>query len=131
MIKYYTFDERHHDVKTTTPENGFARGNMFADEYIPYKTYPVTEVVGMTEQEKLLYTYLMYNFAAHDLNLYLDTHPDNKAMITLYAKYSELAMKTKKLYESKYGPLDVNDISDGENYWEWIKGDWPWEGYRV
>ena len=66
-----------------------------------------------------------YCFAAHDLNLYLDTHPEDKAMIDLYNEFSADSKKIINEYESKFGPIFVNS---NEGYpWSWNNEPWPWE----
>lgn len=104
--------------------NGFIRGNMFKDLYNTYKISRPYDINPLNEQAEML-TYIdAYCFAAHDLNLYLDTHPDDKEMIKLFQDYTNEANNIIKEYESKYGPLFV----DSSTYpWTWNDSPWPWE----
>ncbi len=105
--------------------NGFIRGNMFPELFNQYKLSRPYDVKGMNEQAKLLTKVDSYSFAAHDINLYLDTHPNDSAMIDLYNQYSADAWAAKNEYESKFGPLFVNS---NEGYpWTWNNTPWPWE----
>lgn len=104
---------------------GFIRGNMFPDLYNGYKISKPFEVEPMNEQAELLTYVDAYCFAAHDLNLYLDTHPNDKAMIQLFETFSNEAEKAIKEYESKFGPLYVNDTKGYS--WAWNDSPWPWE----
>ena len=67
------------------------------------------------------------SFALVDLNLYLDTHPQNQQAAedfnTLFQKYWE----AKTLYESKYGPLTNFGYSPASYPYAWVNCPWPWE----
>lgn len=105
--------------------NGFIRGNMFPDLYNQYKLTRPYDIKPVNEQADLLTKVDAYCFAAHDVNLYLDTHPNDRAMIDLYNQYKEDAEAVLKEYENKYGPLFVNS---NEGYpWSWNNMPWPWE----
>ena len=65
-------------------------------------------------------------FAAHELNLYLDLHPEDKSMIVLFKDYQETIRKLKKEYENKYRPITVNGVKN-ENLFTWELTAWPWE----
>ena len=65
---------------------GYARGNMFRDEYIPYKNYKAKEVIPQTEEEAFLLKINESEFALNDISLYLDLHPEDKEM---YRKFRE------------------------------------------
>ena len=109
------------------PYQGFIRGNMFPDIYNTYKVKRPFDIQPMNEQAKLL-TYIdSLQFAAHDLNLYLDTHPNNRDMIQLFNQYRKETEKAIQEYEKQYGPLFV--MSDALNTapWAWNQLPWPWE----
>lgn len=105
--------------------NGFIRGNMFPKLYNQYKISRPFDIKPMNEQADLLTKVDAYCFAAHDLNLYLDTHPNDKDMIRLFKELSDDFDKSVLEYESKYGPLFVSS-SDGMS-WSWNESPWPWE----
>ena len=68
-----------------------------------------------------------YAFAAHELNLYLDLHPEDDTMLTLFNDYKSRADKLVQEYESKYGPLTVSsDVMTSGFLWE--QESFPWEG---
>ena len=67
-----------------------------------------------------------YRFAAYDMLLYLDTHPQDKKAFTMF---KELVEKTKKLrneYEKNYGPLMPFSAAKFDTF-TWLEGPWPWE----
>ncbi len=79
----------------------------------------------MNKQERL-FEIQKYNFAAYDLLLYLDTHPDDKRA---FAMFRELVKKFKKLqsdYENEYGPLEAYNAARFDTF-EWLDSPWPWE----
>ena len=65
------------------------------------------------------------SFAAHEANLYLDTHPRDARALEYYRQYHGLAQKLTAEYESKYGPLSVG--SAAQSTWTWVCSPWPWE----
>ena len=50
----------------------------------------------MNEREMLMRQIMEYSFAAHEWNLYLDTHPDSKMAIEYFKNMSKKAMELKK-----------------------------------
>lgn len=101
---------------------GFMKGNMFPNLY---NSYSANEPYTPNVQNELLNQIYAYGFACNDLNLYLDTHPNDKNMIGLYNKYNEDTKKLINEYESKYGKLFVN--SNQTDPWSWNNSPWPWE----
>ena len=108
-----------------SPMDGFLRGNMFQDEYEPYKNLTYFNLNPSNDKERLLYQVMAYSFAINDLNLYLDLHPDNKGMLDLFKKYVKEEKELCKEYVNKYGPLEVNEVM-GQKF-DWINSPWPWE----
>lgn len=79
----------------------------------------------MTMREKLMRQISAYGFAAWELHIFLDTHPDN---CDAAKKLAETEVKQKKLietYEASYGP--INETSRDASRWAWISDPWPWE----
>ena len=108
-----------------SPMDGFLRGNMFQDEYEPYKNLTYFKLNPSNDKERLLYQVMAYSFAINDLNLYLDLHPDNKGMLDLFKKYVKEEKELCNEYVNKYGPLEVNEVM-GQKF-DWINSPWPWE----
>lgn len=67
-----------------------------------------------------------YCFAAHDMQLFLDTHPDDKKAFALFVSLTKKAQELKKEYVEKYGPLAVTDAAAYDSY-KWLDEPWPWE----
>ena len=112
-------------LNVVSPMEGFLRGNMYKDEYEPYKNLTYFKLSPSNDKERLLYQVMAYSFAINDLNLYLDLHPDNKGMLDLFKKYVKEEKELCNEYVNKYGPLEVNEVK-GQKF-DWINSPWPWE----
>lgn len=113
--------------KFLSSEEGFLRGNMEAGSYIPYKnmTYIPPKINGQRESD--LYKLQEIAFAAHDVNLYLDTHPNDANAIKLYNEYNKQEKMLNDAYERKYGPVDLSDTEGlSMTPWAWVENPWPW-----
>lgn len=110
------------------PNEGFAKGNMQANLYKPYKLVDPNLPPVYNERQRLLMEVQKNGFALWDLNLYLNTHPTDRNVMMLFDKYRNSYKKAMELYQSKYGPLSVDDADINSGYWSWNKCPWPWEG---
>lgn len=109
--------------KLTSIKEGFNRGNMFDNLFMPYKY--IANLNPVTDRSKLMSEIQAYCFAAHEMNLYLDLYPDDIQAIGLFNQYQERTNELISEYESKYGKIN---LGINESYtWEWINSPWPWE----
>ena len=76
-----------------------------------------------TRQEMLMQI-KEYDFALDELNLYLDTHPDDSQALCLQNNYANALRNLERQYQRVYGPLTANCPC---NKWRWIEEPWPWE----
>jgi len=109
------------------PYNGLTRGNMFVNEYAPYKNITNFPIKPMNEREELMNMVQAYGFALIDLNLYLDLHKNDQQALSLYRKYLNEYKKAQMAYENKFGPLNLTSEGIANNSWNWVQGPWPWE----
>lgn len=79
----------------------------------------------MNEREALMKQIMAYDFAAHDWNLYLDTHPNDNMGIAMFRKMADKADELKREYVKKFGPIAVRDV-DSDEKWTWVNEPWPW-----
>lgn len=114
--------------QTIDPTKGWLRGNLFKNLYEPYKNFKPMEINPKNEQEALLYQIMQYKFALIELNLYLDTNPNDFEKIKLYQQYLEIEKQMTNKYESMYGPLTLGSNYIEKNNWTWKNSPWPWEG---
>ena len=113
--------------ETLEPYEGFIKGNLFKNLYDPYKNYKPQQLNANNEREALLYQVMQYKFALIELNLYLDTNPNDKEAIELFNKYQRMEKQMCKQYESMYGPLTIDSEYLNNNNWVWNNSPWPWE----
>ena len=106
------------DSPTYSPLQGLESGTMFPVLNKPFYG-------KKCEREILLKKISTYEFAALDLQIYLDTHPHDTAMIQKMNGFKEKLKPLVEEYEEKFGPLKKSMTST--NMWSWIKGPWPWE----
>jgi spore coat protein JB len=66
-------------------------------------------------------------FAAVDLNLFLDTHPSNQQALMDYNRIAAELIQLKKMYEMQNGPLTNFGCSPSQYPWKWVDEPWPWE----
>lgn len=133
--KYYDYLYRNNmnmnNQNLFNPTEGFIKGNMFTNLYSEYKNYKPQMLNPKSEQEKMLYELDSISFAAHELNLYLDMHPEDQSMVTLFNDYRRKLEELTKNYESMYGPLTVNSNEMENKTFSWVNTSWPWEGRNV
>ena len=67
-----------------------------------------------------------YCFAAHDLLLYLDTHPDDKKAFAMFRDTVAKAKQLKYEYEKNCGPLSAFSAAEFDAF-KWLDSPWPWE----
>ena len=113
-----------------TPKVALDRGNLFNNLYDPYKNYQYRELRPINKREELLFNVMKYKFVMKELNLYLDTHPQDNTMIDLFNKYATEEKMACNEYEKKYGPLTLDSMYLNDNNWKWNESPWPWEGTR-
>lgn len=109
------------------PYLGFIRGNLFKNLYDPYKNYKPADITPDNEKDYARAMVQMYAFATHDLTLYLDTHPNDTAMINLRTEYKKLYEDALRNYENKYGALNLESNTLSKSPWGWETKYWPWE----
>ncbi len=67
-------------------------------------------------------------FALVDLQLYLDTHPDDAAAGADFKTLAQRERLLKRAYEERYGPLcHYGESSSPERVDLWINLPWPWQ----
>lgn len=105
-------------------KEGLNKGNMFKNEYDPYKNY-IYKVVVKGERDSLLLKIQELSFKVVDLNLYLDIFPGDTMMFEEFKKTLNELKKEKEMYEKTYGPLCL-DGTIYSNTYNWDKNPWPW-----
>ena len=110
------------------PYQGYLKGNLFKNTYKGYKNYTPKEINANNEQEALLYQLMQYKFALIELNLYLDTNPNDTNALNLYNQYLINKKQIMNKYETMYGPITIDSNNTATTTWNWNNTTWPWEG---
>ena len=80
------------------------------------------------ECRRLLRRIQELEFIAIELNLYLDTHPNDTRAITEYNRVHDELKKLIEQYDQTYGPLlGYGQSRNKGNTWLWAEQPWPWE----
>ena len=106
-------------------KEGFLRGNMFKNEYKPYKNLTYIDIRPQSDREAKLFNVMQFSFAINDLNLYLDLHPDDTRVVRLFEELVKEEKQAKKEYMEQYGPFTVTKVK-GDKF-DWIESPWPWD----
>ncbi|MBR3505181.1 MAG: spore coat protein CotJB [Clostridia bacterium] len=80
----------------------------------------------MTPRERALYDVQTHAFAAKEIQLFLDTHPDNGEAAETLARETRLEREATRAYEEAYGPITLSAAVRTGRYL-WTEGPWPWE----
>lgn len=123
----YSSDSSYRVDNFYSPAEGFAKGNMQANIYQPYKLSNPAMPQPSNDREKLLLEVQKYGFAMWDLNLYLNTHPSDRNTMMLFDKYRQAYKQAINDYENKYGALTFDQTNTSKSYWPWNESPWPWE----
>ena len=66
-------------------------------------------------------------FCCLELQLFLDTHPDDACALS---EFNACSCRLRQLLDSyccEYGPLLGYGLQPAGNSWTWAKSPWPWE----
>ncbi len=77
-------------------------------------------------REDMLRELSAMDFYTVDLQLYLDTHPNDREALNKYNAVANEANRLRREYESMYGPL-TSFRSTSKYPWQWIDNPWPWQ----
>ena len=100
-----------------------SRGTLF-----PGLDLPLMNIVNDNMDVCPLTELMAIDFAADELELYLDTHCDDAEAFAMYQTFLALKKEARSRYEQQYGPISQEDMLGAKCY-DWLKEPWPWE-YR-
>ncbi len=76
----------------------------------------------------LLLELMQTQFAAIELNLLLDNHPQCQTILEQYNQLAEQISQLGRQYSQQIEPLaGFGCAASGENQWNWALKPWPWE----
>ena len=115
------------DTNLFNPENGYNLGNMFTDLYDPYKNYKPAKLKASNKKEELYLQLSRVSFAMHEMNLYLDLHPEDRKILQLFNDYRKMFVELEKKYESEFGPLTTCSDTLEKSPFGWVTYSFPFE----
>ena len=80
----------------------------------------------MNGQDAMLRKVDEYSFMVTELQLFLDTHPDNASAYAALVEAIESRKQAVRDYENHYGPLTIDSHRNRCGY-DWLATPWPWE----
>lgn len=98
-----------------------SRGTLF-----PGLDLPFMNVVNDTKKLTPMTELMAIDFIADELELYLDSHQDDKEAFAMYQTFLALCREARERYVKKYGPVSQSDML-GMNRYSWLDDPWPWE----
>ena len=102
-------------------EEAVIRGTLFPGLDLPFKNIVNTRKLENTPLGELQ----AISFAITELNLYLNTHPNDKEALEMLNELIKLSSAAKMRYTEKYGPLNIRDLENSKSY-TWLNEPWPW-----
>lgn len=106
-----------------TPIMALSYGNLSKKLYKGYKNYQ--PIILSSESPMTLLQ--AYNFILTDLELYLDTHPNDDSFVELYNAYLIEYRNLKERFEKLNYPLTLNYLDDINKNWTWVNN-WKVKG---
>ena len=64
------------------------------------------------------------SFVLHEIELYLDTHPDCPAALDYFNDARDELKRLTDEYEKTFGPLTYTGVTG--DTWSWVDAEWPW-----
>lgn len=107
-------------------EEGFLAGNIFKNEYMPFKNYQIPKLNPKNEQESKLFNLMAYYNYRHDLNLMLDVYPTNKELLSMFMEINEKYKKVLEEYVKQYGPLGLENATEENGMFNYVTTPSPW-----
>ena len=89
----------------------------------PRPPRPESQRTNSASCEELLRAIAEADFFAQDLKLYLDTHPDDKRAVEMYAEACRQYMACKAAFEDSFYPLTASSAGR-DGCWDWPEGVW-------
>lgn len=103
------------------PEDALKRGTLFPGLDLPFMNMVNTADVSGTPLGEVM----ALQFVCHELQLFLDTHPNDSEAFATLKNMLKLSREAERRYVEKYGPLCVKDLENCQNF-NWLSDPWPW-----
>lgn len=111
-------------AETYEASEALFRGTLF-----PGLDLPFMNVVNEQAPDTPMNEMMAIDFVADELELYLDTHSDDREAFAMYQTFLALRQEARERYARSCGPVTQQDMLGGDRY-SWLCNPWPWE-YRA
>lgn len=116
-------------------QNQYQNQNQYHQSQTQDYSQPRNPAQGYTPQTKpgdaqfyaLLEKLQAVDFVLVELNLYLNTHPDDLQAIEQFNKLTQERTAIANEYQILYGPLQNFGRAYSKYPWEWNQTPWPWQ----
>ena len=98
-----------------------SRGTLFPGLDLPFMNI-VNNVLPVCPRTELM----AICFVADELELYLDTHSEDKEAFTMYQTFLVLKKEAHERYIKLAGPIMQEDMLCMDSY-RWLDDPWPWD----
>ena len=98
-----------------------ARGTLFPGLDLPFMNIVNDKAPDIPTAELMA-----IDFVADELELYLDTHRDDKEAFELYQSFLALRKEARERYTERFGPITQCDQLGNDSF-AWPNDPWPWE----
>lgn len=103
------------------PMEALARGTLFPGLDLPFMNI-VNNTLPVCPRTELM----AICFVADELELYLDTHMDDKEAFDMYQTFLALKKEAHERYIKLAGPILQNDMLSMDKF-RWLNDPWPWD----
>ena len=103
------------------PSEALARGTLF-----PGLDLPFLNLVNEKAPDTPMGEVMAIDFVCDELELYLDTHPEDSEAFDLYQSFLALRKEAHERYVSRYGVITQCGQLGMESY-TWLQDPWPWD----
>ena len=122
---YQDFSLDRNDMMFYSENEGFIKGNIQKNIYMPYNNYNPVMSSAKNDKERMMLEIQKYGFYLIDLGLYLDLHPNDKEALKTFNENRNKYYRLINEFNKSYYPLMFMDSNSGESY-RWIEGSFPW-----
>ena len=102
--------------------DALSRGTLFPGLDLPFMGMVNTGNLTGTPMGELM----ALDFVAHELTLYLDTHPSDAEAFQMLQNILKLAKTAKERFIKRFGPICHKDLADMKEF-SWLDTPWPWD----
>ena len=98
-----------------------SRGTLFPGLDLPFMNCvnDTLDSTPLTEMQAI-------DFVVDELELYLDTHPEDAEAFALYQTMLALQQEARERFVKRCGPIQQTDML-GMNSYAWLNAPWPWD----